>query len=187
MGPVVIFDHMFSTIHHIFHIVFSCFHQTYWELLSLQNSLVQASHGQFPIGLVSPENLTSILIKIQRQIPQSFKLPRNVAHDSHWYYKHLKCLLLPHGNSVHIMTAIPLAKRDSLYTIYEAITTSVPHLHAPILAQYGLETNHIAVASDKSSYVLLSQRDVDSCKLHATGYCSFHKPVRSFEIGRAHV
>ena len=75
-----------------------------------------------------------------------------------------------------------MSQSDALFTIYEAKSLSVPHKTDKLAVKYELETTHIAVSKDKTTYITLSAQEANKCVLPDTGYCSFEKPIHAFAI-----
>ena len=115
-----------------------------------------------------------------KHIPRHYQFPREFPRQIQWYYKYLHCVLIPHRNTFHVVTAIPLAQSAALFHIYEGKALNIPHIMANLAVKYELATTHIAVSKDKNTYILLTSREADKCVIPDTGYCSFNRLIHAF-------
>ena len=177
--PLAVFAHLQTKLQHVFHIVLSSFRQILWDVQILSTAIRDANKGRLPMTLISPTKLINTLEKIAKQMPQGFQLPRDHTKNIQWYYRNLRSILLPQNNAFHIVIAVPLARTDSIFTIYEAFSIPIPHPKLDLVVRYSMETTHIAISTDKTSYVMLSGSELSKCVTADTTYCSFRQPVRS--------
>lgn len=177
--PLVLFTQLQAKLHLVYHIVLSTLRQNQWDIQILSTAVRDVNKGRLPMTLIPPLKLMVALRKISKRLPQGFTLPHDYAKNIQWYYRNLKTLLLPQGNTFHIVTAVPLARNDAIFTIFEALTIPIPHPTLDLVVRYELESTHLAVNHDKTSYVMLNDAELSRCVQSDTDYCSFRQPVRS--------
>lgn len=177
LEPVVIFTFLQDKLHHLFHIVSSTLRQCEMDIQKLYTAIKETNQGQLPMELIPPSKLMILLRKISKRLPKGFLLPVDPMTKVQWYYRHLKAMLIPEKNRIHILTAIPLAHRESYFTVYEILAIPVPHPQVNMIAKYELEGSHIAISKDKASYILMDGNELTTCDMQNTAYCSFKQPV----------
>ena len=105
---------------------------THWDISELQNAINIANTGHLPPTFVTSDQLSSVLQSIADRLPAQLKLP---SVKLAWYYAHLATALIPQGNKIHLIAALPLAHREAMFTIFESISVPVPNPSANLVAR----------------------------------------------------
>ena len=74
------------------------------------------------------------------------------------------------------LVSLPLIDTNSRYELYQIFNLPVPYNLTRMTAQYGLETNHLAVNIKRTQYMLLSDTDFLQCAAPRSSFCALRKP-----------
>ena len=91
------------------------------DIKIMEQYMTMFSSGELNPNLIFPEMLIKELIKIQKQLPPSIKLPEDPTENIWHYYNFLSVSHTTHDNKIIILIKLPLIDNDSsldLYRIY---------------------------------------------------------------------
>lgn len=142
---------------------------------------VKMQLDQLSLGHLSPSVLPSfqlkrILLDIQSKLPDNLKLPKN-PQAVWYYYQVLNCVTLIKDHQFITIVNVPLLDRNSEFSIYEIHNIPLPYQQTGMVANYELETNHLAVNTKQTEFALLTTVDVARCAAPLTQFCTIHKAL----------
>ena len=146
--------------------------------LSLQLNML--SLGHLSPSLVTPDNLRSILKKIQVNLPPTLALPKHIDTQLWEFYKFLTCSTIFDKDRILIVVSIPLIDQSELYEIFRPHNLPVPmriDQDKDVVAQYELEATAIAINKERTNYVLLTDNEVIECSNPITTFCRIRSPI----------
>ena len=79
------------------------------------------------------------------------------------HYIDLHPLIIPNGDSFHIVMALPLIDHVLRYNVYKIISVPEPVVLGSLYVQYHTESNYIAISSDRNQVALISKPDFENC------------------------
>ena len=132
--------------------------------------------------MIKPSELASLLGNIEKRLDGRMALPYPMSGKSllH-YYRFLHPLIIPNGNSFHIVMALPLVDHESRYNVYKLVSVPEPEVQSSMSVQYHTESDLIAVSSDKNQFALISDFERCSseimCKLKVPIYYVLNSPT----------
>ena len=168
--------------------------------LALSRSMYFYVHFQIQIQAVamqklSPttipaERLRIMLLEIKEKLPQTVGLPRDPRAHLFDYYKLLSCIPIFDGKHIIISIRVPLVEYSQQFDIFRAYSLPVPLLgrtrvdkdDKKLLAYYKLESNYLAINSDRSQYILLTETQVKDCVQSGLQICNVKSPKCRREI-----
>ena len=180
LEPAIVFNGLQSQLHHLFHLVNAALRSSRWDLLNLRQEIKEANHGALHLTLVPPSLLKEVLHKVAHSLLPSYVLPESIKDNLHWYYRHLKTMLLPSTNSFHIITVVPVIYQTARFTIVQAHSLPVYNKHTDLLAQYKLKDLYLAVSQDRQRYALLSPAAVNDCLYNDKSFCPLRVPIQNY-------
>ena len=169
--------------------------------LALSRSMYFYVHFQIQIQAVamqklSPttipaERLRNMLLEIKDKLPQTVGLPRDPRAHLFDYYKLLSCIPIFDGKHIIISIRVPLVEYSQQFDIFRAYSLPVPLLgrtrvdkdDKKLLAYYKLESNYLAINSDRSQYILLTETQVKDCVQSGLQICNVKSPIRNANVG----
>ena len=77
-------------------------------------------------------------------------------------------------NKLLTLVSLPSIDTNSRYELYQIF--NLPYNLTRMTAQYGLETNHLAINIKRTQYMLLSDTDFLQCAAPRTSFCALKKP-----------
>ena len=150
----MLYNQLMSVVHDTVHSITNSLREIYFDLFPLNLFTSQLIDGQLPVMPVPPEELYNTLEGIERQLPRALMLSYALK-DIKEYFKSLQTILVPGRNfELHIVTAVPLIRHDSMYELFEAITAPILYKDQPQSLTYNLESNFIALATDCQTYMV---------------------------------
>ena len=161
----LVFVQMINRIHEIFHVVSFHIQETEQVLDDLINQIQEAVHGNFPISLLPPHKLISILDNVKTLIPKSMSIPLDVGEVQMLnYYKFLSPIIIPDDSKFHVVFGLPILPIHSKFDIFEAVSMSFQDPTSNLSAEYILESSYLAFSKAMGKYGLISSSEIDSCK-----------------------
>ena len=176
LNPLIVFVNLNNKLHHLFHLVMLTIQQISWDISELQSAINMVNNGQLPSTLVPADQLFKILASIRSRLPSHLRLP---SSHTPWYYANLATALIPKGNKIYLIAALPLAHQEAVFRIYESFSVPVPNPAINLIAQYQLESKYIAISKDMTMYALLTEQSAFDCLQAKDGYCAFLEPIKS--------
>ena len=136
--------------------------------------------------------LRSMLLEISGKLPQTVGLPRDPHTHLFDYYKYLHCVPIFDGKHIMISIKVPLVEYSQQYDLFRAYSLPVPLLGRTrvgdgdkrLLAYYKLESDYLAINSDRSNYVLLTENQVQRCGQSGLKICNIKSPIRKTNTGQ---
>jgi hypothetical protein len=140
---------------------------------------------------IPAKNLRNVLLSIREELPKTVGLPHDPRTHLFEYYKFLKSVTIFDGNHIIITTFIPLVEYSYQFDIFQAYSLPVPLVNRQevennnkdLLAYYKLESEFVAINSDRSKYILLSRSQVSECNEAGLKICNIRNPIRNVNVG----
>ena len=129
--------------------------------------------------------------KLRRKLPQTVGWPCDPRAHLFDYYKLLSCIPIFDGKHIIILIRVPLVEYSQQFEIFRAYSLPVPLLgrtrvdkdDKKLLAYYKLESNYMAINSDRSQYILLTETQVKDCVQSGLQICNVKSPIRNANFG----
>ena len=177
LEPQVLYNRLMSLVHDTVHAITTSLREIYFDLSQLNLFTSQLIDGQLPVMLVPPEELYKTLKDIEDQLPRTLMLPYPLSNMKN-YYKSLQTVLIPGNNfELHIVTAVPLIRQDSMYELFEAVTVPVPCENQSQSLTYSLESDYIALSADRQSYMVPDSAFARLCIGTHLTFCNLRYPI----------
>ena len=174
--PELEYVHLVTRVHDIFHIVHSSIKLTIRSLDNIQKQLTDALSGTLSLSVCTPTDLLNSFQTITRKLPSNMQLPFDLQNQEMLsYYKFIHPLIIPDNKKFYILVALPIVHSNSQLQVYKAITVPVPEPTLNLSAHYELESDLIAVSSEKSFYSFLNYEDISQCI--NTPFCHLANPL----------
>lgn len=174
--PELEYVHLVTRVHDIFHIVHSSIKLTIRSLDNVQKQLTDALSGTLSLSVCSPTDLVESLQTIARKLPSDMRLPFDLeTQEMTAYYKFIHPLVIPDKNKFYILAALPIVHSNSELQLFETVSVPIPQPKLNLSAHYNLESDLIAVTSDKMYYSFVNKNDISTC-IH-TPFCHMSNPL----------
>ena len=108
------------------------------------------------------------------------------------YTRFLPCTPIFDGRHIVITVKVPLAEYSHKFDIFRAYSLPVPLLDRTkgkprareLLAYYKLESNYLAINSERTQYILMNENEVQLCKESGMQICNIKSPIRNSNVGQ---
>ena len=166
----------------LFHIMSRAILGTRRSLSALLHQISETANGDLSLSMIKPSELASLLGNIKKRLDGCMALPYPMSGKSllH-YYRFLHPLIIPNGNSFHIVMVLPLVDHESRYNVYKLVSVPEPEVQSSMSVKYHTESDLIAVSSDKNQFALISDFERCSseiiCKLKVPIYFVLNLPT----------
>ena len=108
------------------------------------------------------------------------------------YTRFLPCTPIFDGRHIVITVKVPLAEYSHKFDIFRAYSLPVPMLDRTkgkprareLLAYYKLESNYLAINSERTQYILMNENEVQLCKESGMQICNIKSPIRNSNVGQ---
>ena len=166
----------------LFHIMSRAILGTRRSLSALLHQISDTANRDLSLGMIKPSELASWLGNIEKRLDGHMALPYPMSGKSllH-YYRFLHPLIIPNGNSFHIVMTLPLVGHESRYNVYKLVSVSESEVLSSMSVQYHTESDLIEVSSDKNQFALISDFERCSseimCKLKVPIYYVLNSPT----------
>ena len=166
----------------LFHIMSRAILGTRRSLSALLHQISETANGDLSLGMIKPSELASLLVNIEERLDGHMALPYPILGKSLLlYYRYPHPLIIPNGNSFHIVMALPLVDHESRFNVYKLISVPEPEDQSSMSVEYHVESDLIAVSSDKNQFALISDFERCSseimCKLKVPIYYVLNSPT----------
>ena len=166
---------------------------------SLQKALIYVEHLQLQLNMLSigklsptiifPLKLRDLLIDIQTRIAAPLRLPGDPKADLWHFYKMLTCTTIVEEDKILVVVPVPLLDSNDDFEVYRVHNLPIPFnasdgVMAGSLASYRLEAEAIAVNTQRTNFVLLTQGELEGCSKASIGFCSIRSPVYPISLNR---
>ena len=170
---------------------------------AVQRSLYYFSHLQVQLNALSmqklspnaiePNEMKQVLKDIETRLPNSYGLPANPDTDLWTFYKLLSCSTLMEDNRIIIIVPISLidySKKMELFKIYNmplplnTVFATNSNSRTGMLTYYDLESEFLAINAERTQYMMLNQKERDTCKLSFLGLCAIRKPLYQVNLSQ---
>ena len=155
-------------------------------LTQLRADLDYLALGKLPVTIISPPRLQSLLVEIQKALPDLMSLINDPKTEIWEFYKYMRTETAFVNGKIIIILSIPVIRLDNSYEVFEAISIPVPPpvgvkhrgrtKRTDLLANYRLESNAFLIDKARTSYRLLSDTEVQTCSHHRTKFCTLISP-----------
>ena len=163
-------------IHDIYNIVSRTMMDTRLNLEKLIDLIESANQGHLTTNMLSPQALRRFLTKIKSQLPANSDLPYPLTPKYlPKYYQGLRPILIPGKARFYITIVIPIINNDNRYGIYQVVNEPVYNPETKLSAKIKLETNVLAISTNREKYLLLDSTETISC-LNAP-FCEVKSPI----------
>ena len=148
----------------------------------LQLQLNMLSIGKLSPGIISPLKLRDLLIDIQTRIAAPLRLPGDPKADLWHFYKMLTCSIIVEEDKILVVAPVPLLDSNDDFEVYRVHNLPIPFntsdgVMSGSVASYQLEAEAIAVNTQRTNFVLLTQKELEGCSKVSIGFCSIRSPV----------
>ena len=155
----------------------------YVEHLQLQLNML--SIGKLSPSIISPLKLRDLLIDIQTRIATPLRLPGDPKADLWHFYKMLTCTTIVEEDKI----LVPLLDSNDDFEVYRIHNLPIPFnasdgVMSGSVASYQLEAEAIAVNTQRTNFVLLTQGELEGCSKASIGFCSIRSPVYPIRLNR---
>ena len=159
----------------------------YVEHLQLQLNML--SIGKLSPGIISPLKLRDLLIDIQIRIAAPLRLPGDPKTDLWHFYKMLTCTTIVEEDKILVVVPVSLLDSNDDFEVYRVHNLPIPFnasdgVMSGSVASYQLEAEAIAVNTQRTNFVLLTQGELEGCSKASTGFCSIRNPVYPISLNR---
>ena len=102
------------------------------------------------------------------------------------------CTTIAEPDKILVVVPIPLLESNSDWEVYQVHNLPVPFnsnngeatTQSPMVAQYRLEANAIAVNTERTNFVLLTKDKMESCSKPVVGLCPIKSPVYPISLSK---
>ena len=170
---------------------------------AIQRSLYYFSHLQVHFNALSmqklspntiePKEMKQVLKDIETRSPNSYGIPSDPDKDLWTFYKLLSCSTLMEDNRIIIIVPIPLidySKKIELFKIYNmplplnTVFMTNNNTQTEMLTYYKLEADYLAINAERTQYMILDQKERDTCHLSFPGLCAIRKPLYQVNLAQ---
>ena len=170
---------------------------------AIQRSLYYFSHLQVQLNALSMQKLSpntieskemkQVLKDIETRLPNSYGLPSDPDKDLWTFYKLLSCSTLMEDNRIIIIVPIPLidySKKMELFKVYNmplplnTVFMTNNNTQTEMLTYYKLEADYLAINAERTQYMILDQKERDTCHLSFPGLCAIRKPLYQVNLAQ---
>ena len=129
------------------------------------------SQGHLSPSVVTSDHLRELLLRIQTELPQHYRLPVDPVRELSRYYCALAGVTILEDSKLLAYVSVPLLERGSMYEIYEVINIPSPYpweeRKCGIVTGYKVETEFIALIPERTKFMLLSREEANWCNVYA--------------------
>ena len=155
----------------------------------LQLQLNMLSIGKLSPSIISPLKLRDLLIDVQTRIAAPLRLPGDPKADLWHFYKTLTCTTIVEEDKILVVVPVPLLDSNDDFEVYRVHNLPIPFnasdgVMSGSVASYQLEAEAIAVNTQRTNFVLLTQRELEGCSKPSIGFCSIKSPVYPISLNR---
>ena len=125
------------------------------DVLNLETILSLAENGNISRSLLPPRQFQSVLIDIQKSLPQDLALPFNPT-QIHDYYTNIHYKVTRGHSGTHVLLTIPLLSVADHFTVYQIFNVPIPkkEQNQLLLANYEIPgTKFVALSDDLLKFV----------------------------------
>jgi hypothetical protein len=130
----------------------------------------QMALGHLAPSVVPPNELRTVLRKVEKEIPETLSLPHD-PNDIWDYYQTTVGVTVIHGSTMITISTIPLVSQDDKYTLYRV--HNIPMAKGGLIASYVLEAVGLAINLQGTQYMLLTEQDLLRCNAQS---CALRAP-----------
>lgn len=148
------------------------------QLIQLQEALDVTSTGYLSSVLIPPAKLTELLKEIVLKLPVGLSLIVKTELDKIYsYYQIVNVHAISIKNVIRLVIDIPLQNTHSNFELYNV--KSLPYFDNTLaqFLQVKSESQYLAVATNRQSYTVLSQEEVNKCLKPPYGICLISAPL----------
>jgi len=152
------------------------------QIGELFSSVQYALLGKFPVSLVTPVTLHSILTNISLNLLHNYELVAGTKfQDIHLYYELVKVALVGNAHGVQLVISVPLKTAAQLCTLYK-IFVFPTRLSPDTFLKYQLEYYYLGLAVDQRDYTLLTEADLQQCTTSSVTICPAKTPLYHSQV-----
>jgi len=166
-------NHFTNKLHTLISIVSSTFRRVGHSLHILRNDLNLALSGRLSSTLVPARQLRALLLKIKREIPESYTLPYRLGKSTlSEYYRNLPIIATANQHVIFVVMVIPLKSLALSFDRYQAF--QIPAAYNGKLHYWKTESKYLAVSRDRLTYMTLDESEFEACQ---GDFCNIQKPI----------
>jgi len=167
-------------IHDVYNIVSDAMMDTRLSMNKLMNIIEHSNQGRLTTDLISPSSLPSLLRTIKRRLPIGQDLPYPLTPKGLTkYYANLRPILVSGHGRFYITLIVPIIHDQTQFEVYDIVNEPVYDSDTKLSAKMILETNSIAVSTNRENYVLLSPDERIFCI--ANPFCEINSPIYNIQ------
>ena len=156
----------------------------------LQLQLNMLSIGKLSPSIISPLALRHLLVDIQTRMAAPRRLSGDPKADLWHFYKTLTCTTVVEEDKIVVVVQVPLLDSNDDFEVYRVHNLPIPFnsndgVMSGSVASYRLEAGAIAVNTQRTNFVLLTQEELEGCSKASIGFCSIRRsPVYPISLNR---
>jgi hypothetical protein len=146
---------------------------------NLQDIFLYISMGKLSTKLLPPEMLYNSLQQINEHLPPTQHLPTKASKNQLYvYYNIANTKAALYQGKVRILIEIPIITTKRHFNLYEALQlpTKLNNSHYSFYIDFDTEYKYLAVNSDRSLYIPMSESDIAFCTKNLLTICP---PIRN--------
>ena len=145
----------------------------YMEHLQLQLNML--SIGKLSPSIITPLKLHDLLLDIQTK--RALRLPGDPKTDLWHFYKLLTCNTVVVEDKMLVVVPVPSLDFNDDFEVYRVhnlpiLFDSNNGVITEVVASYWLEADAIAVNTQRTNFVLLTEKELEGCSKPVIGFCS---------------
>ena len=164
----------------------------HFNALQLQINMLAA--GRLTPSGILPDDLRSVLIQIERQLPDTLAFAVNPSKNLWAFYRQIKTQTAFEDGKIYVILNIPLVNFAEKFDLYKAF--SIPVVDPSILkhkkisnsndkhitAHYILESQIFAISKSRSRYIILNDKETESCLNNFNNFCKVNSAIFPINI-----
>ena len=135
------------------------------------------SLGRLTPVVIKPGELLTMLLAIRNQLTPPLMMIREPETNLWHYYKTLKVSTVIHNQRLIVLISIPLINANSRLELFRIHNLPFPGQgeFSSVVAKYDIKAYALAVNSERTEYLRLSEHDFRSCVSNPESYCEFNR------------
>ena len=148
-----------------------------FDVTNLKLSLSNMFMRKLTPEIISPSDLTQVLLNIRNTLPNVVSLPFDVDSKLMSYYQTLTCEVTHHSKGFVFIINIPLLDVTSQFELYKVISIPMPFKSSNLSAKFDLSSQGLAISTDMSKAIFMNDANVMTCARHSVNFCRLSSPI----------
>ena len=156
------------------------------QLQELLRAFEAIQQGNFPLSLISFEQLHAILRNVTLTLLPGFELPLG-SHQSQipWYCSHIEATMMADYHNFALLLKLPLTTAGRKFDVFR-IHSFPRRVTNGTYVRIQLNNDFLAVSDLHHSYLALTENELNQCESREnTKVCTTSKPIRSGKNGHS--